>query len=184
MLSVCEVHRHRQYVAFKRAGCNGGLLNNGFASDKESTLCTETVLLLHRNKGHLQHFRLNLGSLMKVSRDTRTCPPTTSNISMSKVAQQSVPIIFESDQSSFKSLLSGVLTAACGKRCLRRRPSTPTVEVEAEGEVWAIHPSHCCTHAHFVVLVSRLVMRTLHHSPNAFALAQDFPENGSCHRPS
>ena len=31
---------------------NGEFTNNGFAFDKKSTLCTETVLLLHRNKGH------------------------------------------------------------------------------------------------------------------------------------
>ena len=34
------------------SACNGEFTNNGFAFDKKSTLCTETVLLLHRNKGH------------------------------------------------------------------------------------------------------------------------------------
>ena len=52
------------------SACNGELTNNGFAFDKKSTLCTETVSLLHHNQGHLQNFRLNLGSLRKVSRDT------------------------------------------------------------------------------------------------------------------
>ena len=53
------------------SACNGGeLTNNGFAFDKMSTLCTETVSLLHRNKGHLQNIRLNLRSLRKVSPDT------------------------------------------------------------------------------------------------------------------
>ena len=52
------------------SGRNGELLNNGFASDKKSTMCTETVFTVTPQQGHLRNFRLNPGSPMKVSRDT------------------------------------------------------------------------------------------------------------------
>ena len=40
-----------------------------------------------------------LGSLRKLSRDTRTCPPLASRFLMSTVTQQSVPIALATDQS-------------------------------------------------------------------------------------
>ena len=105
---------------------------------------------------------------------------------MSKVAQQSVP-----------SYLSGVLTVACGKRCLRRRPSTPTVEVEADGVCvcvcgqYTLALLHSCTFCRpcFPVLISvqylfssvytscHSLVCTSDDSSNVFTLAQAVPEN-------
>ena len=53
-----------------------------------------------------------LRSLREVSRNTKSCSPTARMFLMSTVAQQSVPIAVATDQRSFQSYSSGVLTAS------------------------------------------------------------------------
>ena len=51
-LDVPSSEQQLVYCVTVDSACNDEFTNNGFAFDKKSTLCTETVLLLHRNKGH------------------------------------------------------------------------------------------------------------------------------------
>ena len=119
--------------------------NNGLASDKKNTVCTESNYSYTATQGTVTTSSCIVEIAQKSATGYVDMPSDGEQVLMPTVAQQLVPIAFETEQSSFKSYLSGVLTVACGKRCFRRRPSTPTTEVEAEEEGWTIHPSHCCT---------------------------------------
>ena len=80
--------------------CNDEFTNNGFAFDKKSSLCTETVSLLHRNKGHLRNFGLNPWIAHESVAGHVNVPTDGEQNFNVEVIQKSVPISFESDQFS------------------------------------------------------------------------------------
>ena len=68
-------------------------------------------LLLHSNKGDLRGFESQHQFAQGSVTDTRTCLPKASKFLTSTLAQQTVPIGIDSDQSSFQSDMSGVIHA-------------------------------------------------------------------------
>ena len=95
------------------SACNGELMNNGFASDKKSTMCTESNYSYAATQGT----GTTSSCIVEIAQQSATgyvdMPSDGEQVSMPTVAQQFVPINVDTSQSLFKSYSSGVLTASC-----------------------------------------------------------------------
>merc|ERR1712209_276803 len=81
------------------SGCNGGLMDNGFAFAEKNAMCTEDSYSYTARKG--------------------TCKASSCTVGLSQgsvTGYKDVSIDIEADQSSFQSYSSGVLTASCGTK--------------------------------------------------------------------
>merc|ERR1712227_13151 len=81
------------------SGCNGGLMDNGFAFAEKNAMCTEDSYSYTARKG--------------------TCKASSCTVGLAQgsvTGYKDVSIAIEADQSSFQSYSSGVLTASCGTK--------------------------------------------------------------------
>ena len=76
------------------------LMNNGFASDKKGTMCTETVYGYTATQGT----RTSSSCIVEIAQESATgyvdMPSDGEQVLMPTVAQQLVPTAFETEQSS------------------------------------------------------------------------------------
>ena len=160
------------------SACNSGPLDNGFVFDKKSTLCTGTVYGYTATQGTGKASSCVVVIVQGSATGYVDVPSDSEQVSVPTVAQQLAAIAFETEQSSFKSYLSGVLTASRGtKHSVRlhsrrevRERTGPAVADQSEGCVdtdTSFHP-----HAHTLnkcSICSHLVFLTGHaHTSSLF----------------
>ena len=98
------------------SGCNGGLMDNGFAFAEKNAMCTEDSYSYTARKGTCKASSCTVGLAQGSVTGYKDVSTDSEQALMSAVAQQPVSIAIEADQSSFQSYSSGVLTASCGTK--------------------------------------------------------------------
>jgi len=97
-------------------GCNGGLMDNAFSwATKNGGICTETAYPYTSGTTKTEgtcHDSCKNSAFAPVSYTDVT--PNSDSAMMSALAQQTVAIAIEADQSSFQLYKSGVFTGTCG----------------------------------------------------------------------
>merc|ERR1712135_52248 len=113
------------------SGCNGGLMDNGFAFAEKNAMCTEDSYSYTARKGTCKASSCTVGLSQGSVTGYKDVSTDSEQALMSAVAQQPVSIAIGADQSSFQSYSSGVLTASCGTKLdhglLAGPPSYPVV---------------------------------------------------------
>ena len=94
------------------SGCNGELMDNASASAKKNAIWTGTGHSYITIKGIGKASSRTAGITHGSVADYKVVFTDSAHVLMSTVAQQSVPIAVATDQRSFQSYSSGVLTAS------------------------------------------------------------------------
>ena len=98
------------------SACNDEFMDNAFASCRENGPCTETSYSYIATRGSCKDSSCNVDNVQRSVTRYKDVSTVGERTLMSVVAWQPVSIASETDQSSFQSYSSGLLTASRGVR--------------------------------------------------------------------
>merc|ERR1712217_983523 len=95
-------------------GCQGGLMNHGFAYAEKNAICTEVSYPYHAKKGSCKKSSCTTGIPQGGVTGYKDVTSDSKEALMEAVTQQPVSIAIEADKSVFQLYKSGVLSGLCG----------------------------------------------------------------------
>jgi len=98
------------------AGCNGGLMDHGFAYAEKNAICTEESYPYKAKKGTCEASSCTVGLPEGGVTGYHDVATDSMDALMEAVNKNPVSIAIEADKSAFQQYKSGVLTATCGTK--------------------------------------------------------------------